>query len=169
MQNPDEELAQAREVSAKVASKPQWSTPLAMPGRMQLLPKLMLTAMVGIILLTLSLWLGGFHLPFFPTLPDHPSLSISNSGPYAVGTIIKLQGQHFFRYSIIVLLRDGQPAIDSNGLHLAVDSDDRGAFTATLIITPDWSLGGHIISAEDTASQQEAAVVLTIERAAGSS
>jgi hypothetical protein len=132
----------------------------------KLISNLALTALLGVILLTLSLWLGGIHLPFLPTVPDQPSLSISD-GPYRVGSIIQLRGAHFSRYAIIVLLRDEQPATDSNGLRQSVDSDGQGAFTATLTLTADWSPGNHILAAKDTSSGQQVSVAISVEKATG--
>jgi|GEM_PF-2328106 len=140
-------------------SHPQRQAP---PRRIKLLTHLALAALLGMLLLTLSLWLGGFHLPFLPATPPQPSLTIS-SGPYRVGAVIKLQGANFSRYTIVALLLDGEPAIDTNGLRQAVNTDDQGAFTATLTITPDWGAGDHIIGAEDTTSRQQALVSITVE------
>lgn len=131
--------------------------------RVKLLSNLALSALLGIILLTLSLWLGGFQLPFLPATADQPSLSIS-SGPYRLGSIVSLQGTHFSRYSIIALLRDGQPAIASNGMRLAVNSNAQGAFTTTLTITPDWGPGDHIIAARDTTSGQQATIDISVDK-----
>lgn len=139
--------------------------PITTPRRVKLLSNLALVALLGVILLTLSFWLGGSHLPFLSTLPDQPGLSLS-SGPYRVGGRITLQGTHFSRYSIIVLLLDGQPAVDSNGLRQAVDSDSQGAFTAILTITPAWGTGDHILGAKDTASGKQVLLSISIEDAA---
>lgn len=130
--------------------------------RVKLFSNLALVALLSIILLTLGFWLGGFYLPFLSATADPPSLSLS-SGPYQVGSVVRLQGVHFSRYTIIALLRDGQPATDSNGRRLAVDSDDQGAFTTTLTITPDWSPGDHIIAAQDTTSGQRAAINISVD------
>lgn len=132
--------------------------------RVKLFSNLALVALLGIILLTLSFWLGGFHLPFLPATADQPSLSVS-SGPYRVGSSIRLQGVHFSRYTIIALLRDGQPATDSIGMRLAVNSDAQGTFTTTLTITSDWGPGDHIIAAQDTTSGQRAAIDISVDSA----
>ncbi len=137
---------------------------LALPRRVKLFSNLALAALLGTILLTLSLWLGDFRLPFLPTVPDQPSLSIS-SGPYRVGNTVQLQGRHFSPYTIIVLLLDGQPATDGSGLRLSVDSDAQGTFTTTLLITPDWGLGEHILGAKDTTSGQQALINISVESA----
>jgi hypothetical protein len=134
--------------------------------RVKLFSNLALAALLSVILLTLSFWLGGFHLSFLPATADQPSLSIS-SGPYRVGSIVKLQGIHFSRYAIIALLRDGQPATDSNGMRLAVNSDGQGAFKTTLTITPDWSPGDHIIAAQDTTSGQRASIDISVDNTTG--
>ncbi len=138
----------------------------ALPRRIRLLTNLALVALLGVILLTLSLWLGGVRLPGFTSIPNQPSLTLSN-GPYHIGSAITLRGEHFSRYAIIVLLLDGQPAVDSNGLRLAVDSDDQGMFVTTLTITPNWNLGRHILGAKDTASSQQALIMLMIEQPSG--
>lgn len=136
-----------------------------MPRRVKLLSNLALVALLGVILLTLSSWLGGFHLPLLSALPDQPGLSLS-SGPYRVGGRITLQGTHFSRYSIIVLLLDGQPAVDSNGLRQAVDSDGQGAFTAVLTITSAWGSGDHILGAKDTTGGKQVLLTISVEEAA---
>jgi hypothetical protein len=139
---------------------------ITIPRRVKLVSNLALVALLGVILLTLSLWLGGLRLPFLPTVPNRPSLSI-NSGPYRVGGTLTLQGTHFSPYSIIAVLLDGQPVVDSNGLRLAVDSDGQGSFTTTLTITPAWRPGDHILGAKDTTTGQEAQIDLSIEKATG--
>ena len=136
------------------------------PRRVKLLSNLALVALLGIILLTLSLWLGGIHLPFLTTVPDQPSLSLS-SGPYHVGSVITLQGAHFSHFAIIAVLLDGQPVVDSNGWRVAVDSDGQGAFRTTLTITSAWSLGDHILTAKDTNNSQRALIDLVIEKSTG--
>src|SRR6185437_14178520 len=125
------------------------------PRGVRLASNLALIALLGVILLALGFWLSGLRLPFLPTVPDQPSLSLS-SGPYRVGRVITIQGAHFSHFSIIVLLFDGEPATDSNGLRQAVNSDGQGAFTATLMILPSWSPGDHILGAKDTTSGLEA-------------
>ncbi len=129
--------------------------------RIELLPRLALAALLGALLLTLSLWLGGLHLPPISASATQPSLSIS-SGPYRVGSVITLQGKHFSPYAIIVLLVDGQPATDSSGLRLSVNSDAQGDFSATLTITPDWDSGDHIIGAKDTTSGQQVTLDISV-------
>jgi hypothetical protein len=138
--------------------------PITAPRRVKLLSNLALVALLSAILLTLGLWLGGAHLPFLSTLPDQPSLSLS-SGPYRVGGRITLQGAHFSQYTIVILLLDGQPAVDNNGLRQAVNADSQGAFTATLTITSAWSPGDHILGAKDTTSGKQVLLSITIEDA----
>ncbi len=162
MQHSQEKLVQTSGVSNanSVLRHPQRQ---AAPRRIKLLTNLTLAALLGVLLLTLSLWLGGFHLlPFLPATPPQPSLTISN-GPYKVGSVITLQGANFSRYIIVALLLDGEPAVDSKGLRQAVDSDDQGAFTAALTITPDWGAGDHIVGAEDTTTRQQVFVSIAVE------
>jgi hypothetical protein len=158
LEHPDEGVPLAFSASPR-------AKPITTPRRVKVLSNLALAALLSAMLLTLSLWLGGIHVPLLSSLPDQPSLNIS-SGPYRVGSSITLQGAHFSRYTIIVLLLDGQPAVDSNGLRQAVDSDGQGAFTATLTITPAWSPGDHILDAKDTTSGLQAVLNISIEDAA---
>ncbi len=152
--------------STRIAMQAPTRKVVTTPRGVKLASNLALIALLGVILLALSLWVGGFRLPFLPAIPDQPSLSLS-SGPYRVGGIITIQGAHFSRFSIIVLLLDGEPATDSNGLRQAVNSDSQGAFTATLAITPAWSPGDHILGAKDTTSGLEASLDISIEKPTG--
>lgn len=140
--------------------------PPAISGRVKLVSSLVLIALLGTILLTLSLWLGGVRLPFLTTIPQQPSLSLS-SGPYRVGSMITLRGGHFSRYAIIALLLDEQPIVDANGLRQAADTDDQGTFSITLIITPAWSLGDHLLGAKDTANARETLIDIFIDQSSG--
>jgi len=134
---------------------------LPLSRRAKILPNLVLAALVGIILLLLGLWLWGFP-PTSSNSLNQPSLHISNRGPFTIGSTIVLQGQHFSQYTIVALLLDGHPALDSNGQRLALTSDEHGSFSATLLISSAWGTGDHILSAIDTKSQQSAAVALQI-------
>lgn len=160
----EEESLQERAGNAKQASsRTQRPQPLAISRSRKLLPNLALAALLGIILLLLTFWLSGFQLPFLQAPSNQPTLTLLSSGPYTVGSSIKLHGEKFSRYSIVALLRDGQPATDSNGLRLAVNADGQGTFTTTLLITSTWEIGNHILAAEDTASHQRATLVVVVE------
>jgi hypothetical protein len=136
--------------------------PLPLSRRARLLPNLVLIALVGSVLLALGLWLGGFPAAS-PTPANQPTLRITNHGPYSIGSTITLQGQEFSHYAIIALLLDGQPAVDSSGQRLAINSDQTGSFSISLLIPLAWRAGDHILSAEDTKSQQSATATLHIE------
>ena len=155
LQDSDEDVSRARSAAPR-------ARPITTPRRVKLLSNLALVALLSAILLTLGLWLGGAHLPFLSTLPDQPSLSLS-SGPYRVGGHITLQGAHFSQYTIVILLLDGQPTVDNNGLRQAVNADSQGAFTATLTITSAWSPGDHILGAQDTTSGKQVLLSITVE------
>lgn len=130
--------------------------------RARLLPNLLLAALLGCIVLLLMFWLSGGFSSFSLSGSDIPTISLGNAGPYSVGSLIRLDGQRFSHFAIIALLRDGQPATDGNGQRLAVNTDQNGTFSITLVITPDWGAGDHIISALDTVSQQRASVTIHV-------
>ncbi|HLV98109.1 MAG TPA: hypothetical protein VKT82_05475 [Ktedonobacterales bacterium] len=134
------------------------------PRGVKFASNLALIALLGVILLALGFWLSGLRLPFLPSIPDQPSLSLS-SGPYRVGSVMTIQGAHFSHFSIIVLLFDGEPATDGTGQRQAVNSDGQGAFTTTLTILPAWGPGDHILGAKDTRSGLEASLDISIEKA----
>lgn len=160
----EEEALQERSGTAgQLASGTQRPQRLAISRGRKLLPNLALAALLGILLLALIFWLGGFQFPFLQPPSNQPTLSLLSSGPYTVGSSIKLHGEKFSRYSIVALLRDGQPATDSNGLRLAVNADGQGTFTTTLPVTPQWGVGDHSIAAEDTTSHQQATLVVVVE------
>lgn len=130
--------------------------------RARLLPNLLLAALLGCIVLVLAFWLSGGFSSFSLSGSDIPTISLGNTGPYSVGSIIRLEGQRFSHFAIVALLRDGQPATDGNGQRLAVNADQNGAFTINLVITSDWGAGDHIISALDTVSQKRASVTIHV-------
>jgi hypothetical protein len=134
----------------------------------RLLPNLMLAVLLGCLLLLLVFWLSGGFSAFSFSNSAAPTISLGNQGPYSVGSIIRLEGQGFSHFAIVVLLRDGQPATDSNGQRLAVDTDQNGAFSFPLTITPAWETGDHIISALDTMSQRRASVTIHVGNSSGS-
>lgn len=136
--------------------------------RVRLLPNILLAALLGCFLLLLAFWLSGGFSSFSLSNSSIPTVSIGNAGPYSVGSSITLEGQGFSHFAIVALLRDGQPATDSNGQRLAVTTDQNGAFSLTLTVTSDWGTGDHIITALDTASQQRASVTIDMEKGAGS-
>lgn len=137
--------------------------------RARLLPNLVLAALLGCLLLLLVFWLsGGFSALSFSN-SNAPTIALGNQGPYAVGSIIRLEGRGFSHFAIVALLRDGQPATDGSGQRLAVDTNQNGAFSLTLTITPDWGTGDHIISALDTMSQRRASITIHVENSSGSS
>ncbi len=146
-------------VSTGVITRP----PATLGRRRPLLPNLVLAGVIGALVLVFALWLGGGRLGLFPDSTIQPSLTITSPGPYTVGGSVTLRGDHFSKYSLIALLRDGQPATDAQGLRQAVESDDQGRFTISLPITSDWRSGAHILSAEDTTSQQRASISLQVE------
>ncbi len=150
----------ARASTSKFSAARSNAPPLS--RRARLLPNLILIALVGSVLLVLGLWLGGFPAAS-PTPANQPTLRITSHGPYTIGNTITLQGQEFSHYAIIALLLDGQPAVDSNGQRLAINSDQTGSFSISLLIAPAWGPGDHVLSAEDTKSQQSATAALHIE------
>ena len=152
--------------SQRIAMQVSVIKPIATPPRVKLLSNLALVALLGVILLALSLWLGGLQLSSLPAIPVRPSISV-NDGPYRIGDTITLQGVHFSHFAIVAFLLDGQPLVDGNGLHQAADSDGQGIFTATLTITAAWSPGDHILAAQDTSDNKQAAVTITVENASG--
>src|SRR5579871_6109406 len=84
----------------------------AAPARLRraaLLPHLALAALLGCLLLLLACWLSGGFSAFTFSNSNAPTISLSNQGPYSVGSIIRLEGQGFSHFAIVVLLRDGQP------------------------------------------------------------
>ncbi len=171
LENPNEGRIQGRDAaddtwqrSSRVAVYTPARKVVTTPHSVKLASNLALIALLGVILLALGFWLSGLRLPFLPTVPDQPSLSLS-SGPYRVGSSITIQGAHFSRFSIIVLLLDGEPATDSSGMRQAVNSDNQGTFTTTLTILPAWGIGDHILGAKDTTSGLEASLDISIERA----
>ena len=135
--------------------------------RARLLPNVILAGLLGAILLVLALWLGGLRLGFLPATPNQPQLLLSAPGLYLLGSSVTLRGEQFAPFGLVALLRDGQPATDTQGLRLAVMSDKNGAFTVTLPITPDWHAGEHIIGAEDTTTHQRAAILIQVENTSG--
>jgi hypothetical protein len=140
------------------------SRPASALGRQrQFLPNLALAGVIGALVLVFALWLGGGHLGLFSDTSNQPALTIASPGPYTIGSSVTLRGDHFSKNSLVALLRDGQPATDAQGLRQAVETDAQGSFTTSLPITPDWQSGEHLISANDTASQQRASVSLRVE------
>lgn len=158
-----ESLQESPTNAEQAASRSRRPKPPAASGSRKLLPNLALAALLGILLLTLLFWLGGFPFPFLQAPADLPTLSLLSSGPYTTGSSMRLHGEKFSRYSIVALLRDGQPAMDSNGLRLAVNADSQGTFTTILPITSAWGIGNHIIAAEDTTNHQSATLVVVVE------
>ena len=126
------------------------------------LPNLILAGMIGALLLVFAFWLSGGHLGLFPDSSTAPRLLLTSLGPYTVGTTLLLRGDHFSPNSLIVLVRDGQPATDAQGRRQALDTDAQGAFTWELGITADWQVGDHLLTAEDTFTQQRASVSVEI-------
>jgi hypothetical protein len=173
LQNPDEEHLLGRD-AAEASSQSRQRTivqpsvikPITAPPRVKLLSNLALVALLGSILLALSLWLGGLQLSFLPTIPVEPAISVSD-GPYRVGGTVTLQGAHFSSFAIVALLLDGEPLIDSNGMHQAIDTDGQGTFSIMIAITAEWGLGDHILTAYDTANNKQAAITITVEKAPG--
>lgn len=145
--------------ATQASEKPDLS---ARSRRTRLLPNLLLAALLGCVVLLLTFWLSGGFSTFSLSGSDIPTISLGNAGPYSVGSLIRLEGQRFSHFAIVALLRDGQPATDGKGQRLAVNTDQNGAFSITLVITPDWRAGDHIISALDTVSQQRASVTIHV-------
>ncbi len=145
-----------------IAQRPE---PLTISKGRKLVPNLALAVLLCTLLLALTFWLSGFSFSFLQAPTNQPTLSLLSSSPSTIGSSIRIHGESFSRYAIVALLRDGQPAVDSNGLRLAVNADNTGAFTTTLLITPDWGIGNHTITAEDTTSHQRAALVVVVEGA----
>ncbi len=171
-ENPDEgriqggnAAADQQQESTQIALQPPTRKSGTTPRGVKLFSNLALVGLLGVILLSLSLWMGGMRLPLLPIIPQQPTISLS-SGPYYIGDVLTIQGAYFTRFSIIVLLLDDQPITDSNGLRQAIDSDSQGAFTTTLTILPTWSPGDHILAAKDTTSGEEASLDITIEKTA---
>ncbi len=161
----DAEKATLQEAPGKrragsIAQRPE---PLTISRGRKLVPNLALAVLLGILLLALTFWMTGFSFSFLQAPTNQPTLSLLSSSPSTIGSSIKIHGERFSRYAIVALLRDGQPAVDSNGWRLAVNADNTGAFTTTLLITPDWGIGNHTITGEDTTSHQRAVLVVLVE------
>lgn len=67
----------------------------------------------------------------------------------AVGATVILNGEYFNPYGKIGLTRDLSIPIQDTANATIIDADDKGDFTDTLVVTPDWGAGQHTINAED--------------------
>ncbi|HJT59642.1 MAG TPA: hypothetical protein VJ761_24245, partial [Ktedonobacteraceae bacterium] len=84
------------------------------------------------------------------------------SSPIVVGQSVHVHGEHFGPDDPIGFLLDTtQPIADASGRNISAQTNDQGAFDATIPVSSDWTAGTHVIEAVDNHSNQFA--YLTIE------
>jgi hypothetical protein len=80
----------------------------------------------------------------------------------ALGGIITLRGTGFSPLGRIGLTRDTNiPITDTGGAHI-IAADNRGDFTDTVIVNPEWLSATHIIQAEDARTHKTASFTVTV-------
>ncbi len=80
----------------------------------------------------------------------------------ALGAVITVRGTNFSPHTPIGLTRDAAiPAVDT-GDRTITQANGQGNFTDTLLVTPDWQAGPHIIRAEDAHLHKSAAFAILV-------
>jgi len=85
-----------------------------------------------------------------PAEAAEPTLTLQGpqTGSFTQNSTLHLHGEHFGRGDIIALL------LDTISPLLSVQANAKGIFDASLHIGSDWSVGAHLISAQDTRTNQ---------------
>ncbi len=80
----------------------------------------------------------------------------------AIGATMTLRGLNFSPHGHIGLTRDTAIALlDTGGLSL-ITTDAQGNFADTVVVTPDWGAGPHVINAEDAFKHKIAQFPITV-------
>ncbi len=80
----------------------------------------------------------------------------------SVGATVILNGEHFNPYGKIGLTRDTSIPIQDTANATIIEADSNGNFTDTLVITPDWEAGLHMVNAEDAFSHKVASFSIMV-------
>lgn len=79
-----------------------------------------------------------------------------------LGTTITLRGAHFTPYGHIGLTRDADiPFLDTSGKSI-ISANANGSFTDTVLVTPLWQAGSHLIHAEDALLHKTASFTIIV-------
>ncbi|HYL45181.1 MAG TPA: hypothetical protein VEU97_17510 [Ktedonobacteraceae bacterium] len=89
------------------------------------------------------------------------SLQITPS-TVALGALITVRGTNFSPHASVGLTRDTVIPIVDTGNNTIIHADDKGSFTDTLIVAPEWQAGPHIIRAEDAHLHKTAAFTILV-------
>ena len=101
--------------------------------------------------------------PAAQSLSDQAGFSLQVApSTVALGGIITLYGTGFSPRGRIGLTRDTHiPIMDTGGTHIIV-ADNRGNFTDTVIVNPEWLSAAHIVQAEDALTHKTASFTVTV-------
>ena len=89
------------------------------------------------------------------------SLQITPS-TVALGALITVRGTNFSPHASVGLTRDTVIPIVDTGNNTIIHADDKGSFTDTMIVAPEWQAGTHIIRAEDARLHKTAAFTILV-------
>ena len=122
-------------------------------------------------LLLVAIVMGGFFGVFVTfgrgilsnSQPQNTQLTLQVTPTTAVlGTPITLRGAHFTPYGHIGLTRDANiPLLDSRGKSI-ISANANGGFTDTVLVTPLWQAGSHLIHAEDALLHKTAGFTIIV-------
>lgn len=103
-----------------------------------------------------------------PVEAAQPSLAAqgAQSSAIVVGQSVHVHGEHFAANDPIDFLLDTtQPIADASGRNISAQTNDQGAFDATIPIGSDWTTGTHVIQAVDNHSNQFAYLTIDVRPA----
>ncbi len=123
---------------------------------------LMVCLMGGLAAYVVSTYLPNARLaasvaPAGDTPPASLSIAGTQSATFTPGQLIRLHGENFGANDTITFLLDmNVPITDHGGKQLSTQSNSHGQFTITLSIGSAWSIGPHLIQAQDSHTDQSA-------------
>ncbi|MFL5696490.1 MAG: BACON domain-containing protein, partial [Ktedonobacteraceae bacterium] len=121
---------------------------LAPPALFFWVSMVLLVAIVGGGLFGVVVTLGRGILAQTP--PQHNELALQvTPSSVALGAIITVRGNNFSPRGKVGLTRDSAIPVMDTGNNTIIQADNKGSFTDTIIVEPEWQAGSHILRAED--------------------
>lgn len=122
---------------------------------------LLLAAVIGGGLFGVAVTLGRGILG--GTLPRHNEVALQiTPSSVALGAIITIRGTNFTPRGNVGLTRDSAIPIVDTGSNTIIHANNKGSFTDTVIVDPEWLAGSHIIRAEDALMHKIAAFTIMV-------
>ena len=134
---------------------------LAPPALFFWVSMVLLVAIVGGGLFGVVVTLGRGILGQTP--PQHNELALQvTPSSVALGAIITVRGTNFTPRGRVGLTRDSAIPVMDTGNNTIIQADNKGSFTDTIIVEPEWQAGSHIMRAEDAHLHKIAAFTILV-------